>query len=139
MKKVILFIASALMFWSCSQDPVVFIDHLEGYWEIEKVEQNNAVLKEFTISTMVDYFVLTTDSTGFRKKVSPKLDGSYIVTQHDSPFTLKIEDHKLNIYYTVDDVSFTETIKFASDEVLIITNDQGFVYTYKPFTQISLE
>ena len=87
---------------------------------------------------MVDYFIMTNTYQGFRKKVSPKLDGSYIVTQHDSPFTLKIENNKLNIYYSINNVTFKETIKFASKDALIISNADGFTYIYKPFTQISL-
>lgn len=138
MKKVSIILMSFVFFTSCSQDPEDYIEHLSGYWEIDRVEKNNDIIKDYSISTMVDYFEMTNTYQGFRKKVSPKLDGSYIVTQHDSPFTLKIENNKLNIYYSINNVTFKETIKFASKDALIISNADGFTYIYKPFTQISL-
>ena len=36
--------------------------------------------------------------TGFRKKVAPSLNGTFTITQHESPFELKIEDQQLHIY-----------------------------------------
>ncbi|MCO4823086.1 MAG: hypothetical protein KC469_13540, partial [Flavobacteriaceae bacterium] len=80
MKKVSIILMSFVFFTSCSQDPESYIEHLSGYWEIDRVEKNNDIIKDYSISTMVDYFEMTNTYQGFRKKVSPKLDGSYIVT-----------------------------------------------------------
>jgi negative regulator of sigma E activity len=71
--------------------------------------------------------------------VAPSLKGTYTVTDNDSPFVLKIENNQLNIYYTVNNVTFKETIADASATQLIITNDDGFKYTYKPFEPITID
>ena len=137
-KKCLVILISITIF-SCSTDPETFIPHLEGYWEITEVKKDNKVVKEYTLNTTIDYFEVNDDLSGFRKKVAPNLEGKYIVTQHRSPFALKIEDKALNIYYDVSGVTFKETVKHASEEELVITNEQGFIYTYKPFKQISFE
>jgi hypothetical protein len=88
---------------------------------------------------MVDYFKVNDDLTGYRKKVSPSLDGKFTVTSDESPFILKVKNEKLYIYYTVNNVTFKETIKKASETELIITNSEGFEYTYNPFDSLNLE
>jgi hypothetical protein len=124
---------------SCSKNPETYIPHLEGYWEIKQVYKNGNAVKTYNISTMVDYFKVNDDLTGYRKKVAPSLDGKFTVTSDESSFILKAEKGKLHIYYTVNNVTFKETIKKASETELIITNDEGFEYLYKPFESLKLE
>lgn len=139
MKKLIFicFIISNL--FSCSENPETYIQYIEGYWEIKDVSKNNKSVKSYNISTSVDFFKVNDDLTGFRKKVAPTLDGKFIVTQHESPFELTVENNQLYINYTVNNVTFKETIDYASATELIITNTEGFKYTYKPFESINLE
>jgi hypothetical protein len=124
---------------SCGQNPEDYVQHLEGYWEIQQVKKDNQIIKEYKISTTVDYFEVNEDRTGFRKKVAPNLEGKFIVTQHESPFELKIEDNRLHIYYTVNNIEFKETIVKASEEELIITNQEQVLYIYKPYQKITIE
>lgn len=135
------FFSFAIIFslFSCSENPQSYIQYLEGYWEITDVSKNNKSVKSYTISTSVDYFKVNDDLTGFRKKVAPSLDGKFTVTQHESPFVLKVENNELLIYYTVNSVTFKETIGWASENELILTNADGFKYTYKPFEQLIIE
>jgi len=139
MRKYILCIIIASSIWSCGNNPESYIEHIEGYWEIKDVSKNNKSIKSFTISTSVDYFKVNDDLTGYRKKVAPSLDGTFNITQHESPFILKVENNKLYIYYTVNNVTFKETLQRASDKELIIKNAEGFKYTYKPFEQFTFK
>ena len=139
MRSLLLILLVALSLFGCSKNPESFIPKLEGYWEIKQVEKNGKILKTYTISTTVDYFKVYDDLTGFRKKVSPSLDGKFTVTDDESPFVLKIENNKLNIHYTLNNVTFKETIKLATETELIITNEEGFEYLYKPFKPLNLE
>lgn len=124
---------------SCGQNPEDYVQHLEGYWEIQQVKKDNKIIKAYKISTTVDYFQVNEDRTGFRKKVAPNLEGKFIVTQHESPFELKIEDNRLHIYYMVNNVEFKETVVKASEEELIITNQEQVLYIYKPYQKITIE
>lgn len=124
---------------SCSSSPENKIPFVEGYWEIAEVKKDNRLIKEYNVNLSVDYFEVNDDSTGFRKKVSPKLDGTFAVTQDEAPFTLKIENDSLNIYYRHNDVITKETIVKATSKELIIVNSQGFRYIYKPYKPIDFE
>jgi hypothetical protein len=139
MRKLVLIITVAFSVFSCNKNPESYIQHIEGYWEIADVSKNNKSVKSYTISTSVDYFKVNDDLTGFRKKVAPSLDGKFTVTQHESPFVLKIKNNELLIYYTVNNITFKETIDSASENELVITNADGFEYTYKPFEKLTLD
>ncbi len=133
MNKNILLSVIFLVGLSCETSPENFIPYLEGYWEIKEVSRNNKPIKSYKISASVDYFKVNSDFAGFRKKVKPSLDGTYTITQHESSFRLVVKDNQLNISYDVNNVIFNEIIEKASERELIISNSDGFKYTYKPF------
>lgn len=118
----------------CTDNPEQYIGHIEGYWQIQRVEQNNKLLREYTSNTIIDYFKMNNDGSGFRKKVTPNLEGSFNVSGHSANFKYRIERDSLNIYYDEDPVNFKETIKRATANELIITNARGFRYIYLPYS-----
>ena len=120
---------------SCGPEPEVLIEHLDGYWEISHVKKGNQIIREFSTSPIIDYWEVGEDRTGFRKKVMPNLDGKLIITQHRAPFTIKIENGKPVIHYDDNGNTFSETIISASAEELILANEDGMTYTYKPYKQ----
>ncbi|WP_412984350.1 hypothetical protein [Pontimicrobium sp. IMCC45349] len=138
MKRLIL-VLSLIILTNCSNDVSTQIPLIKGYWEIVNVKKDNKIVKEYTISTTVDYFEVKDDLTGYRKKVSPNLNGKFMVTQHEIPFSLITENNLLQIEYNSNNVTFIETIKKVTKEELIITNAEGFIYTYKPYTPINIE
>lgn len=139
MKKHIIILLTSFSFLSCVENPDSYIQYIEGYWEITDVTKNNKTVKSYTVNTNIDYFKVNDDLTGYRKKVTPTLDGKFTITQHESPFVIKIENNQLQIHYTVNNVTFKETIERASETELIISNVDGFRYTYQPFESIDLE
>ena len=52
------------------------LKRLNGYWEIEKVSLPDGTVKEYKVNPTIDY-VQIDGLKGFRKKVHPKLDGTY--------------------------------------------------------------
>lgn len=138
MKRLIL-VLSLIILTNCSNDVSTQIPLIKGYWEIVNVKKDNKIVKEYTISTTVDYFEVKDDLTGYRKKVSPNLNGKFMVTQHEIPFSLITENNLLQIEYNSNNVTFVETIKKVTKEELIIANAEGFIYTYKPYTPLNIE
>ena len=126
-------------FSSCTSNPEDSIEFIEGYWEIKEVKKDNKLIKEYSTSPMVDYFKVNNDLTGFRKKVSPTLNGTFIVNQDKAPLTLKVENDSLNMYYNHNDIITKETIIKATKKELIIANSQGFSYIYKPYKSINID
>src|SRR5210317_2123545 len=129
--KYLLFLWVFALFMSCNDTPEGYIKYLEGYWEIKHVEKDNQLMKEYNVNSNIDYFEVNEETlTGFRKKVAPTLEGKFTVTEHESPFKLEIENNMLIITYTINGISYKERIVSASQDKLVITNDQGLTYVY---------
>ena len=135
MKKLIL-IFSIICLASCSKtDPREQLDNLNGYWQIEKVEVQKDSVIEYGLSPYIDYIEVN-DSTGFRKKLKPKIDGGFIKASSDAEkITAKIEDNSLFLYYTTPFNEWKEEVLEANEEELVILNrdDKKYYYQrYKP-------
>ncbi len=135
MKKLIL-IFSFIAMASCSNnDPQEQIKNLNGYWQIEKVEVEKDSVIEYQLSQLIDYIEIT-DSTGFRKKLKPKIDGGFINASNDSEkVTAKVEDNSLFLYYETPFDKWKEEVLEANEEELVILNrdDKKYYYQrYKP-------
>lgn len=124
---------------SCSSKKQIDLSNLEGYWEIYQVEKEGNIVKEYKISTSVDYFKIKKDSTGYRKKVAPQLDGSFIVSNNVSNFKLKTtNDNSLHLIYSNKNFNADEVIKELSKSNLVIINSEGILYRYKRFEKLDL-
>ena len=138
MKNLFLSIFTTLLFVSCQEKKAESFDVnlLNGYWEIEQVTLSDGTKKEYKINENIDFFEIKKDS-GFRKKVAPQLDGTYLV--NDSEEKIKIEKSADGTYisYKTDYATWKEKIKTLTKEQLILENDQNIQYQYKhpiPFT-----
>ncbi len=138
MKNFLITLFTTLLFVSCQEKKAESFDVnlLNGYWEIEQVTLSDGTKKEYKINENVDFFEIKKDS-GFRKKVAPQLDGTYLV--NDSEEKIKIEKSADGTYisYKTDYATWKEKIKTLTKEQLILENDQNIQYQYKhpiPFT-----
>lgn len=133
--KIIILLVIGLL--ACKPAPETMIPFLEGYWEIVEVKKNGKTIKTYTINNQVDYFEVNEDLSGFRKKVNPTLDGNFIVNDHQTAFELKTVGNALEIHYFHHAQPYFETVVKADEASLIIKNDDGFSYLYKPFITIN--
>lgn len=115
-----------------NQDPEEQIPHLEGYWEIEKVEFSKDSIRTYTFNETVDFLDLE-DGKGFRKKVRPQLDGSFQVTNDAEKVELKVEDNSLFLFYSTPYDTWKEKVLKAEENQLKIENERGIIYHYKRF------
>lgn len=137
MKKGIftLFIISLLM--SCnSSSHEETIGNLNGYWQIEQADLPEGISKEFRFSELVDYIEVDS-AAGFRKKVRPQIDGSFITSDDVEIFNVKVENDSINLYYTTPYSEWKETIISSEEDELVVLNRDGIIYTYKRFTPYS--
>lgn len=124
---------------SCKSEVSTYIPFIEGYWEIVSVTKDQKKVKEYKMSGSVDYFKVNPDLSGYRKKVTPRFDGAFEMSQHESEFTLSIKDNHLWIIYANNDVIYGEEIIRANNSSLILSNSDGFIYTYKPYEPLIIE
>ena len=124
---------------SCKSDVSTYIPFIEGYWEIVSVSKDQKKVKEFKMSGSIDYFKVNSDVSGYRKKITPRFDGAFEMSQHESEFTISTRDNRLWIDYANNEVTYSEEIIRANSASLILSNSDGFIYTYKPYEPLIFE
>ena len=134
-KHVVILLLTFILVGCQKQDPKEQLQHLNGYWEISKVEFSKDSIREFTMSEDVDYFELKNEK-GFRKKVRPQYDGTYKITNTAEEVIAKTEEGKLMLYYTTPFNSWKETVLKADEGELQIKNERDFIYHYKRYTPL---
>lgn len=137
MKNLVFFFL--LMLMSCKPDANQFVGFIEGYWEIEQVTKNDRVIKEFKISTGIDYFKISANKTGFRKKLKPNFQGTFETSEDQLNFNLNLDNNTLWLEYNDNGTSYSEEIVLASATALVIANTEGFEYHYKPYEPLNLD
>jgi len=136
-KKVIFLLVFATAFVGCNTTShEEKIKNLNGYWEITKAELPEGITKEFRFSELVD-FIKAEESSGFRKKVRPQLNGSFISSDDEEIFKIKVENDSINLYYSTPYAEWKETVISSEENELMILNPDGIIYTYKRFTPYS--
>ena len=136
MKKILfLFVLSTVL--SCKQKiSDADILNLNGYWEIEKVMLPDGEKKEYKINETVDFFKVA-NNKGFRKKVMPQVDGTYLTNDISENLEVTVKDGNATIKYTTEFANWEETIIELTAEKLVLKNKQELEYHYKrpiPFT-----
>ena len=137
--KQLLALAFFIVLNSCQSDVSTYIPFVDGYWEIVTVTKDQKKMKEFKMSGSVDYFKVNSNLSGYRKKLSPRFDGAFEMSQHESEFTLTIIDNHLWINYANNGVTYSEEIIRANKSSLVISNAAGYTYTYKPYEPLIFE
>ncbi|WP_282044042.1 lipocalin family protein [Winogradskyella flava] len=123
----------------CSGNPETYIEHLDGYWEIEKVTLADGTVKQYRFNETIDYIKINDSSKGFRKKMKPGINDTYFTSDDAEALVLKIEDNQLNIHYSTPYSNWVETVLEASKDHLKIKNENNNVYLYKRYTPINLD
>jgi hypothetical protein len=122
--------------FSCQQNTKELKENLSGYWEIKKVTTLQGEVKEFKISTVIDYITVAGNS-GKRTKVSPQLDGSFKNNGATESFTIDGSSGELILRYQNPESMWVEKVKDATKNKLRIVNKQGKEYSYKRFEKFN--
>ncbi|MDX1277959.1 hypothetical protein [Oceanihabitans sediminis] len=138
MKHYALILVAFLVF-SCSADPKTYIEHINGYWEIEEVTLHNGEKKAYNYNDTIDYFEINDSLNGFRKKLKPNFSGTFETSKDVENIKLVLENDSLNIYYTTPFSKWKETVLLATKEQLKIVNQNKHVYLYKRYQPLDLD
>jgi len=109
---------------------------INGYWEIKSVEMPDGTLKEFTVSTSVDYITVQADS-GVRKKLMPRLDGTFREFPTSEKFKFIQHKDSLYMFYETPFANWKEAVIKVNEEEFVVKNSNG-IYTYKRFKNLDL-
>ena len=122
-----------LFFFIISCDKQINLDLINGYWEIVSVSKNNEFVKEYPFSNAVDFFIIDSLNNGYRKKIKPKINGSFEITLHEIPISIKNNNNSYEIKYYSTGNQYVETISKLDQNRLVIKNSEGIIFSYKRF------
>jgi len=137
--KPVLLTLIMLSIFSCSKNPENDIQYIEGYWEIKEVTMSNGSKKAYKFNETVDYISINDDLKGFRKKLKPGINNTYFTSGDAEAIQLKIENNKINIYYSTPYANWKETVLEATENQLRIINDSENIYLYERYSSIELD
>lgn len=138
MKKLYTVVFLLLAFISCTSVEKSDLEYLNGYWEIEKVTQPDGKEIDFSMNTIYDYYKIDEQSKGIYKKVTPQLDGTFIVDNYQEEIEI-IENKDNFIIQFYSEFSDREvTIKELSANKLVLKNQENKTYYYKRAEPINL-
>lgn len=139
MKKTAIILFTALFLVACGQKITLEeTQKLNGYWEIEKVIMADGSEKDYKINMNYDFFQIGKDFKGFRKKVTPQLDGKFLADDSAESVLINEKDGKIYLNYKTEYATWTEELKSISDDKMVILNKQNIEYQYKKATAINL-
>jgi hypothetical protein len=104
---------------------------INGYWEIEKVVFDQGKDKEYGINESYDYFQIDKNNKGFRKKVMPQLDGTFIVNDSQEDVKVRFQEDKVFFDYVTPYAKWSEELITISDKELVFRNTEKKEYHYK--------
>ncbi len=139
MKQILNILFICLVFVSCKKDIKLEELHLlNGYWEIEKVVFDDGNDKLYTINESYDYFEINKEHQGFRKKVTPQLNGTFLVNDTYENIKVQCIENMFFIVYETPYAKWKEEIVSISNEKLVLRNDKKNEYYYKKASPITI-
>ncbi len=139
MKKTITIFLLGILLVSCKQT-ITYKDvaKINGYWEIQKVELPEGGKKEYKVNETIDFFQIK-DSKGFRQKVMPQLDGTYLTNDIKETISISNKDDNYYINYSTNYGKWKEEIVEIKDSILVLKNEANLEYHYKRQVPFSLK
>lgn len=114
-------------------------ENLNGYWKIHEVKEKDGDIREYKVSTTVDYIEVDPDLTGVRRKLKPKLDSTYEVTGGTEKFTIDYAKDSIIFNYKTDLDEWQEKLISAGKDEFTVRNKRGITYTYNRFESLKKE
>ncbi len=118
------------IFIGCSKKvDLAKIDTINGYWQINKVEDENGNKKEYPINEVYDFYKLK-NTTGIHKKVTWQLDNTFLVNDLEDKVSIFEKKEKIYISFTSKYGNHIEELKSLSEEEMILISTEKIKYFY---------
>lgn len=139
MKKTITIFILGILLISCKQTITdKDVAKINGYWEIQKVELPEGGKKEYKVNETIDFFQIK-DNKGFRQKVMPQLNGTYLTNGIKENISISNEKGSVYIDYVTNYGKWREEIVELKDSVLVLKNEAKLEYHYKRQVPFSIK
>ncbi len=106
---------------------------LEGYWEIEEVAGADGSSRKYGLNATIDYIHLDDGMLGYRKKVQPQLDGSFITSDDAAGFEIFEKDGAFIMVYKSAGQEWSEQLIKLDTLAFSVVSAENITYHYKRF------
>lgn len=127
-----------LIVLSCSNSTADNLELLNGYWEIAQIENSYGSTKEYSISQNIEFFELTKEGKGTRKKVQPDINGNFTTTNSSQNIDVEINESTVFLKYSTEFDSWQEEILRITPNELILKNQDDYIYTYRRYQPLAI-
>lgn len=139
MKNIVLILYVSFVTISCKQNiKPEDVSKINGYWEIEKVGFEKGEDKQYGMNESYDYFEIGKNNDGFRKKVMPQLDGTFIVNDTYENIKIRFTDDQVFMDYVTPYAKWSEEIIAISEDKLVLENQEKKEYHYKKAEKLNI-
>ncbi|MEM8763663.1 MAG: lipocalin family protein [Bacteroidota bacterium] len=111
---------------------------LNGYWQIQEVKMQDGTSRTYGPASVIDYIVLK-DKKGYKKKVQPRIDGTYKVSKDQEPLEIRNSETGFMMFYQNTLSSWQDRLVALDSLHYSIVNEDGITYTYTRYQPISIE
>ena len=138
MKKSLIITFIAVLTFSCqSKVASTDIPKINGYWEIERVDLPDGDHKEYRMNEVYDFFEIKKNK-GFRKKLMPQLDGTFLANDASEQVEIIKSDDKDFLKFKTEYATWQEELISISEKEMILLSNKNIEYQYKKTAPINL-
>ena len=135
MKNGILFILFVLTFGCSQKVKVSDLLFLNGYWQINRVEDLDGNKKEYPINEVYDFFEIK-NKTGFHKKVVWQPTGKFLVNDIQENLLIDIKDEAVFFNFNNRYGKHSDKLVAISEKEMVLVSNENVKYFY---TKVILE
>ena len=128
MRTAYLFLCLLLLSCTVSVKPTD-LEHLSGYWCIDKAVSPSGEEKQYKSTVDVDFFELDTQY-GIRKKLKPLFNKKFNSSNDFVSFSISFAENKCMITYSKQNQSWQEEITALTANKLLLKDERGVVFHY---------
>lgn len=137
-KKHFILALFTFVFISCTSVNETDLEHLNGYWEIQKVEMKDGKEVDFKMNTIYDYFEIGQNHKGFYKKVTPQADGTFLTDDFQEEVEIITKENNFYLQFLTPFDTVEVRLEKLTDKQLIYENQDNKTYIYKRAEPINL-
>ena len=128
-KTILISILTATLWTACKGVSSDDLKHLEGYWEISKVEAYAETFNPRGGAPAVDYYQMLNDSMGIKKKMVPSFGEKYSSSEDLIQYKILTVDGNYSLQFSSALEEWEEEIKSLSqEEMILFHNDKSYHY-----------
>ena len=129
LKSILIILLTSAVWTACTEVAADDLKHLEGHWEISKVEAHGETFSPKGSAPAVDYYQMINDSIGIKKKMVPSFGEKYSSSEDLIQYRINSVNGNYSIHFFSALQEWKEEIKsLSAEEMILFHNDKSYHY-----------